>query len=271
MLFRSDEVVVPSRFIARLLHQRGPRNRKLLILDRWVDTERFHPKLRTPGFWKRHGIDEGRVVKFLYVGRVGLEKNLDTLADAFLTLHATHPDVHLIVVGDGPHRAALERKLAGAPVTFTGFLEGSHLSRAYASADVKLFPSTTDTWGNAPLEAQASGIPVIVSDQGGPQELMEHGTTGLRVRGRDVTALVQAMRELLDPDVRARMGAAARAFTEANRLEAPFQAILEADAYRARVKPHGKPTKHEADDEGDDAVERCLVDHRAHRDAARTA
>jgi glycosyltransferase involved in cell wall biosynthesis len=73
-------------------------------------------------------------------------------------------------------------------VTFTGFLEGRRAVAAFASADVKLFPSTTDTWGNAPLEAQASGLPVIVSDKGGPQELMVDGVTGFKVRGRDVPA-----------------------------------------------------------------------------------
>jgi hypothetical protein len=69
-----DEVLVPSKFIARLLHKRGLRNRKLLILDRWVDVERFHPRNRTPGFWKRFGIErEDDIVKFVYVGRIGVE------------------------------------------------------------------------------------------------------------------------------------------------------------------------------------------------------
>src|SRR5262249_13958760 len=72
-----DEVLVPSKFIARLLHKRGLRNRKLLILDRWVDVDAFHPRHRTPGFWARFGIrDENALVKFVYVGRLGAEKNL---------------------------------------------------------------------------------------------------------------------------------------------------------------------------------------------------
>ena len=79
-----DEVVVPSRFIAQLLHKRGLRNRKLLVLDRWVDLERFHPRHRTPGFWSRFGLeDEDARVKFIYVGRLGAEKNLDVLAEAY--------------------------------------------------------------------------------------------------------------------------------------------------------------------------------------------
>jgi glycosyltransferase involved in cell wall biosynthesis len=236
-----DEVVVPSQFIARLLHDRGLRNRKLLILDRWVDLRRFDPAKRVVGYWRRYGIgNETDVVKFVYVGRVGVEKNLATLAEAFRDICATRDDVHLIVIGDGPYRATLETALAGLPVTFTGFLEGEELSCAMASADVKVFPSTTDTWGNAPLEAQASGLPVIVSDKGGPQELMQHGRTGFRVAGRDVAALRHAMLALMDPATRERMGREARAFTEANRIEEPFSAILDSESYRRRIRARRK-------------------------------
>ena len=230
-----DEVVVPSRFIAQLLHKRGLRNRNLLVLDRWVDLERFHPRHRTPGFWSRFGLaDEAARVKFVYLGRLGAEKNLDVLADAFRALHAEHSAAHLVIVGDGPYRERLEASLVGLPATFTGYLAGSDLSRALASADAKIFPSTTDTWGNAPLEAQASGLPVVVTDKGGPQELMEHEVTGLRVAGGDAKALLAALRALMDPATRARMGRAARRFAEDNEVREPFSAILDVEAYRRR-------------------------------------
>jgi glycosyltransferase involved in cell wall biosynthesis len=232
-----DEVLVPSKFIARLLHRRGLRNRKLLILDRWVDLSRFHPDKRTPGFFRRYGIeDEDALVKFVYVGRIGVEKNLALLAEAYRRLCATRSDAHLVIVGDGPYRRTLEQLLAGLPVTFTGFLDGEDLPRAIASADVKLFPSTTDTWGNAPLEAQSSGLPVVVSDVGGPCELMEDGVTGFQVAGRDADALYQAMVALMDPEVRTRMGKNARAFVEQNRVDEPFTAILDSDAYRRQLQ-----------------------------------
>jgi len=232
-----DEVLVPSKFVARLLHKRGLRNRKLLILDRWVDVDRFHPRHRTAGFWKRFGIDdEEAIVKFIYVGRIGVEKNLQQVADAYVALRAIRSDCHLIIVGDGPYRAELEKRLAGAPVTFTGFLEREDLTRAIASADAKLFPSTTDTWGNAPLEAQASGIPVVVSAIGGPAELMVDGVTGLKVSGHDTGELRDAMMALMDPELRARLGRQARAFAEARRVEEPFTAIFDAEAYRRRLR-----------------------------------
>ncbi|MBL8840824.1 MAG: glycosyltransferase [Planctomycetes bacterium] len=261
-----DEVVVPSKFVARLLHERGLRKKKLLVLDRWVDPERFHPRFRTPGFWRERGVaDEESVVKFLYVGRLGVEKNLDLLADAFRAFCRADRAVHLLFVGDGPHRAALERKLAGLPVTFVGFLQGETLARAIASADVKVFPSTTDTWGNAPLEAQASGLPVIVTDRGGPQELMVDGETGLRVPGRDPHALLQAMTLLLDPERRARMGRAARAYVEANVVERPFSAILDPEAHRRRTKALRKELARLAElpplapEDGDDLEEELVA------------
>jgi glycosyltransferase involved in cell wall biosynthesis len=232
-----DEVVVPSRFVAKLLHRRGLRKRKLLILDRWVDVDRFHPRNRTAGYWRRYGIaNEDALVKFIYVGRLGVEKNLQLVAAAYRRLRSVRADVHLILVGDGPYRAELERQLVGLPVTFTGFLEGDDLPRAIATADAMVFPSTTDTWGNAPLEAQASGLPVVVSTIGGPPELMVDGVTGLKIEGHDVQALADAMVILADAPTRLRMGGMARAFAEANRVDEPFTAVLDSEAYRARLK-----------------------------------
>ena len=233
-----DEVIVPSKFIARLLHKRGLRNRKLLILDRWVEVDRFHPRKRRPGYYREtYGLaDDDSLVKFVYVGRVGVEKNLDLVAAAYRRLRETRTDCHLIVIGDGPYRQKLEAKLAGVPTTFTGFLGGEELAVAIASADAKLFPSTTDTWGNAPLEAQASGLPVVVSEIGGPVELMEEGVTGLVVNGRDVESLHAAMVTLMDRETRERMGQQARRFVEEHRVDEPFTAILDADAHRARIE-----------------------------------
>ncbi len=265
-----DEVVVPSRFIASLLHTRGLRKRKLLVLDRWVDTERFRPEKRVEGFWRRFGVtNEAALVKFVYVGRLGIEKNLATLAAAFRQLSERHAGVHLFLVGDGPFRAELKHLLAGLPVTFTGFLQGEELSSALASCDAKLFPSTTDTWGNAPLEAQASGLPVVVSDMGGPQELMIDGVTGFRVSGRDVRGLLAAMTSLLDADLRTRMGTAARAFVERNRMSEPFSAILDSETFRQRAKGHKKRARDDA--AAEDAEPEILVSHTTEEHAVQEA
>lgn len=230
-----DEMLVPSKFVANLLHKRGLRNRKLLILDRWVDVDRFHPTKRVADYWSRFGVP-ANAVKFVYVGRVAVEKNLRLLAVAFRNLRDTQKNAHLIVIGDGPYRAAFEEQLQGLPATFTGYLHGEELATALASCDVKVFPSTTDTWGNAPLEAQAAGLPVIVTDIGGPAELMEDAVTGVMVRGNDARSLQYAMLQLMDTEVRTRMGQAARVFAEANRVDEPFTAVLDAEAYRRQLR-----------------------------------
>lgn len=208
-----DEVMVPSASTRKQLIERGLAEKKTRPLPRWVDIRQFSPEWRDPLFWESYGGAEG--MKFIYVGRLSREKNLDLLADACIELVGEGMPFTLVMVGDGPYRTELETKLAGHPVIFTGFLEGKALAAAYASADTFVFPSTTDTFGNVVLEAQASGIPVIVSDEGGPKELMKNGCTGLVTRAGSTEHLVSAMRSMLeDPSRTATMGENARIFTE---------------------------------------------------------
>jgi glycosyltransferase involved in cell wall biosynthesis len=118
----------------------------------------------------------------------------------------------------------MESTLRGHNVLFTGFLTQDELARVYASADAFIFPSTTDTFGNVVLEAQASGLPVVVTDQGGPQELILPGESGLVVPGHDVDALVAAMRFLVEhPEQRRLMSAEARQFAVRGRLGTSIQ------------------------------------------------
>lgn len=210
---RMDEVMVPSASTRRQLIERGLPAEKTRPLPRWVDVRRFSPDRRERGFWVRRGVAEG--FKFLYVGRVSKEKNLDLLADAFMELCDGRSPLQLVIVGDGPYNKELQNKLRGYPAIFTGFLEGDTLAAAYASSDVFVFPSTTDTFGNVVLEAQASGLPVIVTDQGGPRELMRDGFTGLVVMADCRQSLRDAMSSLLrNPALLAEMSTNARIFTE---------------------------------------------------------
>ena len=117
------------------------------------------------------------------------------------------------IVGDGVYTKTLQKLLPDA--IFTGYLSGEPLAHAYASADLFVFPSISDTFGNVVIEAQASGLPVIVSDQKGPQELVDPGVTGLVTRGLDLEDLTAAIGRLArDPAGRARMGEAARRAVE---------------------------------------------------------
>lgn len=207
------EVMVPSASTRTQLIQRGLAEEKTRPLPRWVDVQHFSPERRNPALWC--GVGLVRPVTFLYVGRISKEKNLQLLADVFPKLSAGTIPVQLVMVGDGPYRAELEQHLQGTSAVFTGFLGGDDLAAAYASADVFVFPSSTDTFGNVVLEAQASGLPVIVSDGGGPKELMLDGITGLVVPAGCSDALLTAMTRLLnDRDEREAMACNARKFTE---------------------------------------------------------
>jgi glycosyltransferase involved in cell wall biosynthesis len=192
-----DRIFVPSRAYLEQLALRGLERSRLHLMSRGVDRELFHPGRRDPGFWPRHGAR--RDFRFLYAGRLSPEKNLELLLSAFDRFVASGRRATLAVVGDGPGRAALERQ-AGPDVVFTGFLHGEELATAYASADVFVFPSVTDTFGNAVLEAQASGLPALVTDQGGPQEIVSALGSGA-VLPATAEAFAVAMAELFDaPD-----------------------------------------------------------------------
>jgi len=179
-----------------------------------IDVNRFHPQHRRREFWRDRCDRPGPTV--VYVGRVAPEKDLDVLVDAYARLAARRPDCTLAVVGDGPMLETLRQRLPQRNVVFTGFLFDDDLSAAYAGADVFVFPSTTDTFGNVVLEAMASGLPVVVADKGGPAEIVRHEVTGLVTRSRDAGDLVSAFERLLDDTaMRREMGVAARAHAEA--------------------------------------------------------
>ncbi|MDO9632374.1 MAG: glycosyltransferase, partial [Humidesulfovibrio sp.] len=199
-----DAIYAPSRSTAQELAAHGINEGKIVVHPRGVDAERFQPGHRN-GFFDTLGI--ARNFKLLYVGRVSREKGLNVLAEAFRTIHAHRPDIRLVIVGDGPYLDEMRAQLAGLPVVFTGYLKGSALAEAYAGAELFVFPSATDTFGNVVLEAQASGLPVVVTSSGGPREAMVPGRTGLVVPPGDAKALALAVLELaLDRDRLGSMG-----------------------------------------------------------------
>lgn len=220
-----EAVFVPSRATQTELANRGLNSDKIVIYPRGVDTRRFHPMKKSNILRERFNVADD-LTNLLYVGRLSREKNLELLCEAFQICNAKRTTARLILVGDGSCRADLERTLAGSPAVFTGRLDGEDLAAVYASADVLVLASTTDTFGNVVLEAQSSGIPVIVSDQGGPCENLLPGRTGLVVPANNVTALVKAIEELVhDPFRRRSMGAAARDYAETRRFHEAFERL----------------------------------------------
>jgi len=204
-----DVIYVNSDHYRQCWVARGIAPEKLKILPRGLDTGMFHPAKRNPSFWRERGLREGEIGA-LYVGRVSREKNLDLSAAAFRRLLAQGLPIRPLIVGDGPYATTMRELLPEG--IYTGSLHGEELATAYASADFFVFPSTTDTFGNVVIEAQASGLPVIVSDVGGPKDLVEEGVDGRITKGLDLDALTAAIRDLAtDAEGRRRMGEASRA------------------------------------------------------------
>jgi glycosyltransferase involved in cell wall biosynthesis/predicted metal-dependent phosphoesterase TrpH len=179
-----EMVLSPSAATDDRLATLGIEATKIARWDRGVDLTRFAPELRDERLF-------GGEVNVLYAGRLTREKGMDLLADAFLAARARDPRLHLVLAGGGPEESALRERL-GAHATFLGWLGGTDLARAYASADAFLFASQTDTFGQVILEAQASGLPVIAVGEGGPVSIIEHAETGL-LAAADPDALAGAL------------------------------------------------------------------------------
>jgi glycosyltransferase involved in cell wall biosynthesis len=230
-------VLVPSHSTASELAEKGIAREKIRVFPRGVDTNLFHPARRNGSL---DAICKApNALKMLYVGRISREKNLEVLARVFRSLIESGKNVSLIVVGDGPYREQMEQTLRDTPSVFTGYVQGEALASIYASSDLFVFPSTTDTFGNVILEAQASGLPVVVTDCGGPQENMIHGETGIVVAGKNEVALLEAIAVLLDdPDRLKRMGRTARELVERRTFDGAFEQTWQ---LYADVSEHEKP------------------------------
>ena len=201
-----DRVLVPSEAVAKRVVELGVQEKHVTRVPRGVDLELFRPTHRDPHAFAEFGLNGDP--KVLYVGRISREKGLDALVDGF---HAVEPaDAKLILVGGGPYRDQLAARSPGGRVIFAGEQTGQRLAQLYASADVFVFPSETETFGNAVVEAQAAGLPVIVSNKGAAAETVVPGVTGLVIDATRPEELREALALLLEnPQLRERMGRAA--------------------------------------------------------------
>lgn len=204
-------------------------------LRRGVDTDLFTPDRREPalrGSWGVHG--DAPVL--LCVGRLAAEKNLGLALQAFRALQARIPAARMVMVGDGPQRGALADAYPG--VIFAGTRRGEELAAHYASADVFLFPSLTETFGNVVLEAMASGLPVVAFDRAAAQEHIANGISGLVVPELDARAFITSAYELgLDAEMRLTLGFNARIVAQQctpDRVTIEFDKLL-----RTLVREHG--------------------------------
>lgn len=209
-----SKVAAPT-FATKEVIARGGINPGLVsVVRRGVDADTFHPSHRDDAFWPQFGLRGQQTL--VYVGRISVEKNLPFLVAVFKQLiDEERIDCELGIVGDGPYLEAMKRELEGYPVAFTGHLEGKALSAAFASSAVFVFPSTTDTFGNVVLESLASGTPALVSDVGGPSEIVHHEETGIVLPAGVEARWCEAISRLLSqPERLARMATVARGYAE---------------------------------------------------------
>ena len=234
-----SHVLVPSEHTGLLLAETGVNPEKIRVWTRGVDTDLFTPARRDEALRRRWGVDRLRPA-ILYVGRLSREKGLAVLPAASERLRARGFDHQLILAGQGPMERELRELLPQA--IFTGVLSREDVAEAYASADLFIFPSRTDTAGNVVLEAQASGLPVVISGDGGPRENMEAGVTGVVCpmdAGVDWANAVEKV--IRNPQQHAEMSVAARRFALGRRwshaLAPLFSAYHDVTADAAAMAP----------------------------------
>lgn len=216
-------VLAPNQELVDLLGKGT--HRKAFLMTRGVDTEVFSPVKRTV---------KDNVFRFGFVGRLRAEKNVRMLVNLEKELlKAGKTNFKFLIVGDGNERDFLEKNLKN--VEFTGFIEGEELSKAYANMDVFIFPSKTDAFGNVIQEANASGVPAIVSNQGGPKFIVRHNETGFIAE--NFKDFVKFSLELMDNPVNLiRMKRASREFAHSRSWDSVFEKVYA--AYEECLKIH---------------------------------
>ncbi|HXG84109.1 MAG TPA: glycosyltransferase [Pyrinomonadaceae bacterium] len=224
-------LLAPNQELIEMLERGTGRPARLMI--RGVDTEKYSPRKRT--------VDDG-IVRFGFVGRLQVEKNVRLLADLERELlKAGRKKFKFLIVGEGGERAYLEKTMRTAE--FPGFLDGERLSEAYANMDVFVFSSETDAYGNVVQEANAAGVPCLVTDRGGPKFIVRAGKTGFVAKNLD--EFVKFSIDLMDnPEKLAQMKKNSREFALSRSWDAVFESVY--DAYAAakehldNIKKHRK-------------------------------
>ena len=194
-----EKIFVPSEETRQTLYTKSFTN--VEIWARGVDCEMFTPHNRDSYVRERYNISEKYI--FLFVGRLAPEKDLEILYEMIKKLPLPlKSKIHWLIVGDGPSRHMVDQwEKEHSNVTCAGYLSGDELARVYASSDLFVFPSSTETFGNVVLEAAASGLPAIVSDRGGVTEIVQDGITGRICEAGTAESFINSTVSLLEDPV----------------------------------------------------------------------
>ena len=239
---RCDLTMVPTESLRQQLAGQGLE--RLRVVGRGVDAQLFDPARRSEALRTAWGARSDTPV-VVHVGRIAPEKNLTVLMDAVQAMRAIDPRVLLVMVGDGPLRAELERQWHGRGVIFAGARTGADLAAHYASGDIFLFPSVTETFGNVTPEAMASGLAVLAYDYAAAARLIRHGHNGLLAGFDDAPAFVaqavqlaRAPTQVASLRQQARQAATALAWPQVvAEMEALFIGVLQAQERMLQAGP----------------------------------
>ncbi|XP_052173329.1 sulfoquinovosyl transferase SQD2-like isoform X2 [Diospyros lotus] len=232
----ADLTLVPSAALAKELEAaRVTEANKIRLWNKGVDSECFHPRYYSHEMRLRLSNGEPDKPLIVHVGRLGLEKSLDLLKRVMDKI----PEARIAFVGDGPYREELEKMFQGMPASFAGMLGGEELSQAYASGDVFVMPSESETLGQVVLEAMSSGLPVVAARAGGVMDIIpedQEGKTGYCFNPGDVDDCVRKLKPLLyDYELRETIGRAAREEMEKCDWKAATRTIRNED-YNAAIQ-----------------------------------
>ena len=190
---RTTKTFVPSAPMKDFLQHLGIVPDKIEFFRRGINTQHFNPSFQDDSWKSSIGLSGQKVI--LFVSRLVKEKELDTIVRTYTLFQERNENVTFVITGDGPFKGYMEKKMPKAH--FTGKQTKEELAKTYASADIFIFPSVTETFGNVVLEALASGLPAVVAKAGGPQGIVERSGGGYVVEPKDEEAFYQHINMLL--------------------------------------------------------------------------
>lgn len=235
------KVYVPSATTLGHIGAKGLAN--LEVWSRGIDTERFRPHVDKHEVLSAYGIDPGKFI-ILYVGRIAAEKNIDVFMNVIDALpQHIHENSHIILAGDGPLLPSLAEQYKRDNMTFTGYVQGKPLADLFAAADVFLFPSEHETFGNVVLEAMASGTPVIGAASGGVRDIVQDGVTGYLRPPGDIAGFVRSVDALFgNVELRRTLALNGRQYSLQQSWDAIFDRLYR--SYESVVEDAGVPAMH---------------------------
>jgi glycosyltransferase involved in cell wall biosynthesis len=232
---RADLNLCTSQSVLTELQEKKFKN--IHLWERGVDTAQYHPHHYNEAMRDRLTAGKKDKKLLLYVGRLAPEKDIEKIREVLMK----SSDFCLAIVGDGPHKAFLENYFKGTDTVFTGFLHGDELASAYASSDIFVFPSTTETLGLVLLEAMSSGLAVVAAKSGPTSEQVIHGITGMLYDPNDQDEFVDHIVKLGDDTLRLKMAELSREASQKVGWDKPSEQLL--DYYNKALREDLNPSK----------------------------